>query len=171
MRKLIAITMFLQGVTLTAQAHTSMCDHKHSPNGTIHWDCPNSKNGKPNNQNDHSQHVRHGMVLFGETNIFASHIVYKAPHNFQVVLEIRLSSQVNDAYSAARREFPMNKLVLVLDALDISLLGSTKLPLAGTIFREDQQGNKFELISGVKIGVPDYDIVYFDELPLSLAPN
>lgn len=33
-------------------------------------------------QSDHR--AKHSLILFGENEIFASHIVYKVPHNYQV---------------------------------------------------------------------------------------
>ena len=42
---------------------------------------------------DHAHHAKHNMVLFGDGDTYyASHIVYKEPHNFQVILKINLDS-------------------------------------------------------------------------------
>lgn len=45
----------------------------------------------------------HGMVLFGQERLFASHVpMYHAPHDFQVILEVGLSHATEDAVAAYR---------------------------------------------------------------------
>jgi hypothetical protein len=34
------------------------------------------------NASAHDHHVKHNMVIFGEDQVYASHIVYKVPHNY-----------------------------------------------------------------------------------------
>ena len=51
-------------------------------------------------------HVKHNMILVGETEIFASHIVYKVPHNFQVILKIKFDPATLATYRTARAEHP-----------------------------------------------------------------
>jgi hypothetical protein len=117
----------------------------------------------------HENHTKHNMVLVGENEIFASHIVYKSPHNYQVILKINLSAETRSKYLSARKSAPGNLMILLLDSMDISKIASTTA-LSGTLLSEDQNGNRSELETNIKIEQKDFQLLYFDEVPLSLVP-
>src|SRR5687767_9298112 len=55
---------------------------------------------------DHpADHVKHNMVVYGSpAETYASHIVYKVPHNYQVILKIRFDLQTQEIYRQARAQ-------------------------------------------------------------------
>ncbi|MGZ5279898.1 MAG: hypothetical protein ACXWC9_08150 [Pseudobdellovibrionaceae bacterium] len=115
----------------------------------------------------HPNHAKHNMVMFGKETLYISHLVYKQPHNFQVILQIELDPAVRTQYEAARIQFPTDQFVLLLDHMDISQLQVQRPQISGSIKRDDQAGNRFEVLASVP--VMKYEIIYFDEVPLSLA--
>lgn len=116
----------------------------------------------------HAHHVKHNMVLYGEHQIFASHIVYKVPHNYQVILEVALDPESRRLYLAERARFPADRIVLLLDESSIAHI--ERLPrISGTILRTDAQGKKITVVSHLTIPRARYRVVYFSELPLSLG--
>jgi hypothetical protein len=176
MRFCFGMYLIVMGTMATAEARSSMCDHKGEPEESVIRDCRTSvaagqRDGLMRKDSSHAAHARHGMLLFGEGKVFASHIVYKAPHNFQVILELRLSPSVNEAYEGAKKQFTNDKIILVLDPFDISQLKSEKPLLSGTLLREDLEGNKHEVQSGIQLRDEEYDLIYFDELPLVLGAD
>ena len=116
---------------------------------------------------DHGHHVKHNMILLGEREVFASHIVYKVPHNYQVILKINLDAQTLPLYQGQKETHPRAQFIYLLDHMDISEIAIAE-SISGTILREDEQGNRVQLASGVKLAREDFEIVFFDEVPLSL---
>jgi hypothetical protein len=112
-------------------------------------------------------HPKHNMVLFGDMEIFASHIVYKVPHNYQVILKVSLTGAVRSKYLATRLANPGKLMVLLLDPTDISAIESHP-NLSGTILIEDEKGDRAEVATEVKISAKDYQILFFDEVPKNL---
>lgn len=112
-------------------------------------------------------HARHNMLLFGKETLFLSHIVYKQPHNFQVILQVELDSPVREQVEKARQQYPGDQFVLLLDPVDISQISAQHPQLTGDIKRDDPSGNRFDVLPHVQ--VLSYQILYFDEVPLSLA--
>jgi hypothetical protein len=112
-------------------------------------------------------HAKHGMLLFGETEIFASHIVYKVPHNFQVILKIRLDEKSKDAYLKERAQYPNDQIIFLLDSMDISRI-KEKPQIVGEIFRRGEDEAKYPIGENVILNPSDYSMIYFDELPLDL---
>ena len=108
----------------------------------------------------------HNMIMLGEKEVFLSHIVYKVPHNFQVILKVKLDDVAMENYERAR---PTSSLmILLLDHMDISQIQNVA-SVTGTMFSEDESGNRTEIQSRVKIERADFEVIYFDELPLSLS--
>lgn len=159
--------LFLLATPL-ALAHKSMCDHRHNPDGTVTWDC-NSVPSKVHMTSDEHNHVmaKHGMILIGDEKVFASHIVYKVPHNFQVILEVHFSSEIKEKYLSAKSSEPAKLFILVLDSMDIKNIGQ-QAEITGTIYSEDKDGNRKEIAPGVRLKRDEFSVLYFDELPLSL---
>lgn len=117
---------------------------------------------------DHTQHAKHNFVLFGNNEIFASHIVYKAPHNFQVVLKIKFDEQIHQDYLQAMKEQPDKQFIFLLDTMDVSQI-KTATEIRGTILYEDIDSTRHTIISNVVITQGNFKIIFFDELPLSLS--
>ncbi len=119
----------------------------------------------------HTEHyVKHNMVLVGENEIFASHLVFKEPHNYQVILGLELDPAVKEAYQRERRNYPQDTFIYLLDDMHIAHIRHMNA-ISGTIFRKDSLGNKIVLANGVKLEKSAFTVLYFNELPLSLAAD
>lgn len=119
---------------------------------------------------DHHHHVRHNMVVYGEKEVHASHIVYKAPHNVQVIVRIEFPEAALEAYRAARADYPTDTYLFLLDPIDIAKIDEAE-SLTGALFRRDAGGRRVDLAASVTVDRADFDVVYLQELPLSLAPD
>jgi hypothetical protein len=117
----------------------------------------------------HAHPARHGMLLFGEKAVFASHIVNRVPHNYQVVLQVWLAPAARAAYDRARAEYPGQSLVLALDHLEIGNLETGKPELGGDLVRVTPEGERIPFHSGVRLSPWDYERIFFQELPLDLS--
>ncbi len=115
----------------------------------------------------HEHHAKHNMVMMGEQEIFISHIVYKVPHNYQVILKIKLTQDALTEYLNAKRNTPNNLMILLLDHMYISKIADAS-EISGTILTEDPAGNRTEILTDVKITKENFRIIYFDEVPLNL---
>lgn len=113
-------------------------------------------------------HPMHNMIMLGEEEIFLSHIVYKVPHNYQVILKVKLNPEAKSKYLAAKRLNPKNLMILFLDHMDMGQMASAT-ELTGTMLTEDPEGNRQEIFPLVSLKKGEFELVFFDELPLSLA--
>ena len=111
-------------------------------------------------------HPPHKMFMFGENEVFASHIVYTKPHNFQVILKLRLDAAAQEKYLSERRRHPKDDFIYILDAMDIGQIRSAER-IAGTVFRQDENGLRSDLFQ-LELAKGGFDILYFSELPSSL---
>ena len=118
-----------------------------------------------------AQHAHHNMVLYGQgENFYASHIVYKVPHNYQVILKLNLSFDVRATLNKEMNAYPTDQFIYLLNHMDIGQI--TQQPaISGQVFRRTADGSKQILFSTVALQPSDYSIVYFSELPLSLEPE
>ncbi len=119
---------------------------------------------------DHSHHPKHNMILMGESQVFASHIVYKEPHNYQVLLQIDFDKVSLDTYLAFKKLHPENLFILLLDPMEIKNIASQD-SISGTILYENADGQRTQIITNVFIPKENFRIIYFDEVPLSLKVN
>ncbi len=119
---------------------------------------------------DHAHHARHNMILHGTKEIFASHLVYKVPHNFQVIVRLKLSASVRRAYLAARAAYPEQTFILLLDPVSIGELAGAA-QISGPLFRRDAEGVRVDVVPSVVLDRAQFEVVYSDELPLSLAAD
>lgn len=116
---------------------------------------------------DHVHHVKHSMILFGEAdNYYASHIVYKNPHHFQVILKVHFNSNVKAKIGSEMRAYPSDQFIYLLEHMDISLINQ-KPAISGQIFRRVVDGSKQIIFEQVELKPEEYSVIYFDELPFS----
>jgi len=113
-------------------------------------------------------HARHNMVLYGQEEVFASHLVYKVPHNFQVILKVNFDEKTQVTYRRERALYPQQKIIYLLDTMNIKDIASAEF-ISGQVFRIDENGKRIELASEVSLSRGGFAVVYFSELPLSLA--
>lgn len=116
---------------------------------------------------DHANHPPHNMVLFGQDEIFVSHIVYKKPHNYQVILRVRLNQIAQKAYTESRRANPNDLHIFLFDSMDIGTI-QAKPRLTGKFLRQTDQGTRTPFLTEVALEPDQYELIFFDELPLSL---
>lgn len=110
--------------------------------------------------------VPHNMIVYGEQEIFLSHIVYLEPHNYQVILKVNLDPQTLKNYLASRRDHPEDLHLLLLDDMHIGDIAKA-MQLKGTLSRQTT-GKPAVIANRVTLDRNDFSIVYFNELPLSL---
>ena len=115
----------------------------------------------------HHSQVKHNMILYGENEIFISHLVYKAPHNYQVILKIQFPESVRQIYVESKKAYPEDIYIFLLDKMHIGDIADLDA-ITGTITRTDASDNKTVLASAVTINKADYKVVFFNELPLNL---
>jgi len=116
---------------------------------------------------DHAQHPPHNMILLGTQEVFASHIVYKQPHNFQVILQLQLDNAAKEAYLKSKAEHPESLHIFLLDPMDIKEI-SSQTSISGKLLYEDSEGNRQTILEGVVLPKDRFKVIYFDEVPLSL---
>lgn len=120
--------------------------------------------------NTPAAHAKHNMVLFGEAHTYyASHLVYKAPHNYQVILKLDLDASSKTKLGIELQAHPQDQFIFLLDHMDISQI-ELKPTIAGQIFRNDSTGAKHVIFESVHLSAGEYSVIFFNELPLSLAP-
>lgn len=168
--RILALTLTGLALSTLAHAHPSKCQHSHAPGGRIIWEeacggtrSATSPDARRGHQAEAERHPPHNMLLLGRDEIFASHIVYKAPHNYQVILKLRLPEKIRGEYLALRERNPEADLVFLLDEMDISRIASAST-LSGTI-RVLRGTGDFPRIT---LDRDQFDLVFFNELPLSL---
>lgn len=119
---------------------------------------------------DHGGHhaeVKHNMILYGGNEIFISHLVYKAPHNYQVILNVQFPENVRKRYFESKKAYPDDTYIFLLDKMHIAEIGGLE-SITGTLTRTDSEGVKTILAESVRVGKANYKIVFFNELPLNL---
>ena len=116
---------------------------------------------------DHSGHASHNMLLFGTDEVFADHIVYKEPHNFQVVVKVEFDQVAKDAYLKARADFPSEEFVFLLDPMDIGTIEQAT-SLSGKILRRTESSQAV-VQSGITLDQSQFTLLFFNKLPLSLV--
>jgi hypothetical protein len=108
------------------------------------------------------------MVLYGGPGAFyASHLVYKEPHNYQVILQVNFDLATEAKIADEMKAYPKDQFIFLLDHMDISQI--QKMPsLSGQISRNASDDSKQILFESVRLEPQDYSVIYFSELPLSL---
>lgn len=108
----------------------------------------------------------HQMLVYGADEVFASHIVYKDPHNVQTILQLSLPGPILADYLASKAANPGSAFILLLKQLDIKAIESAT-ELNGTLLREDVDGTR-TTIKDVALARDQFKVLFFNELPLSL---
>jgi hypothetical protein len=116
---------------------------------------------------EHDQHAKHNMLIFGRAEIYASHLLYKVPHNYQVMLKLELPPAVENLYLKERVKHPADKFIFLLDEMNISQIEKAD-GISASIFRRDRAGEKHVLVPRVELESKDFIVLYLNELPLSL---
>jgi hypothetical protein len=116
---------------------------------------------------DHSGHTSHNMLLFGTTEVFADHIVYKEPHNFQVVVKIDFDQVTKDAYLEAQANHPNEEIVFLLDPMNIETIEQATV-LSGKIVLRSASG-QIIIRSEITLDQNQFKVLFFNKLPLSLT--
>ncbi len=161
-------------VNATAFSHPHKCDHTHHANGQITWseDCAaalDSRHNRPphssvtSEQHPH-QHVKHGMLIFGTEEIFADHIVFKDPHNFQVILSIEFNRDDKGIYLSAKEQHPNDTFILLLDPTNIEQIAEAQT-LRGSLLRRDPSEKQEVLRENIVLTKDQFQILYFNKLP------
>jgi hypothetical protein len=120
---------------------------------------------------DHSHHAKHNLVLFGKPDgFYASHIVYKSPHNFQVILKINFDVTTEAKIETEMTNYPKDQFIYFLDHTDIRDIQKSP-SISGQVFRKAEDGSKQVVLNSISLNPNEYSVVYFDELPLSLHPE
>jgi hypothetical protein len=117
----------------------------------------------------HAHSAKHGMLLFGDPTVYASHLVNRDPHHFQVILKVGLGASAKAAYLKARADYPEENVVLVLDEMELADLEHGTPALSGTLVRVAADGARTPFHSGVQLMPWDYERLFFQELPLDLS--
>ena len=99
---------------------------------------------------------------------YVSHIVYKRPHNFQVILKVNFDATVKAKIANEMKAYPEDQVIYLLDHMDISQINA-KPAISGQIFRTAADGSKQIIFEQVNLRTDEYSVIYFDELPLSLS--
>jgi hypothetical protein len=83
----------------------------------------------------------HGMLLFGEEQLYLSHLpMFESPHNFQVLLEVGFDDPVRETLRSDREGGPDRMYTFVPETFPIVELdpggeGPARTSIEGTIFR------------------------------------
>jgi len=116
---------------------------------------------------DHSRHVSHGMLLFGTEEVFADHIVYKEPHNYQIILKVEFDGETKQKYLDALSSYPSGEIIFMLDPLDIETIPSAFVITGKIIHRHASAASDVQ--TDISLASDQFEVVYFKKLPLSLS--
>lgn len=119
---------------------------------------------------EYHKHPTHNMVLFGKTEVFASHIVYKEPHNFQVILSLNLDQATKKAYLDSKNINPSDLQILLLDPMDIENIRNLS-QISGKLLTENSKGERQIIVENVIIVRQNFEVVFLGELPVGLQTD
>lgn len=115
-------------------------------------------------------HPAHNMLLYGTQETFASHIVYLQPHNYQVILDLKLTEEAKTLYLSEKALNPNDTFIFFLDPMEIALIASAE-SISGKLIRKDAEGTRHVLMSEIVISKENFKLIFFNELPLSLEAH
>ncbi len=108
----------------------------------------------------HNHNVKHNMVLFGNQETFLSHIVFKNPHNYQVIMSVTLDQETLTTYLTEKKKHPSDKFIIYLDEMHIADIEKANR-ITGTLVRDSSEG-RLTLKQGVTLEKSQYQILFFD---------
>lgn len=115
-------------------------------------------------------HVPHQLLLYGQEEVFASHIIAPSPHHHQLILKIKLPVTARDLLKRERASHPGQSFIYRLEAMDLGEFG-VQTELRGRLQRIESSATRVPLIEDLRIPKDHVEIIYHAELPLSLAPK
>jgi hypothetical protein len=125
--------------------------------------------GQVSSAQDYNHHPKHNMILFGDSDAFyVSHLVYKEPHNYQVILKLKLNSGDRELIKKNRTAHPRENFIFLLDPMDISQIQS-KPKISGQVFWRSSDESKHPVLDKLELEPQNYSVIYFDKLPLDLS--
>lgn len=114
---------------------------------------------------DHSHHtVKHYFVLMGENEVFASHVVYRPPHNYQVLMKVQLPAEIETKYLESKKQFPKATFLLYFNPFVVSEIQSYPV-LKGVLLQQNPDGQETLIAENLSLDAKDYQIFYFEEVP------
>lgn len=126
----------------------------------------------PTGHHDEDTVGRHGMLVFGEEAIYFSHLpMFHAPHNFQVLLEVRLGDAATEALFVDRRLHPAEVYTFDPDEFAIAELdpsGPVRPSIRGTLVHGHFERGGTPIATEVTAEV--VNVVYFGKLDID-APR
>lgn len=64
-------------------------------------------NAQHNMQHDKDRPSTHGMLVFGNTTLYASHLpLFHSPHEYQVILELKCSKKTLNKFQSDKKHYP-----------------------------------------------------------------
>lgn len=106
------------------------------------------------------------MLIYGQQEIFADHVVYKSPHNYQVILKLHFDEDTLFAYQHSRDEFPARQIYLILDPMNIAEIKTAPI-LSGKLIQEIDNGNPKIIKENVSIPSGEFSVLYLEALPFT----
>jgi hypothetical protein len=112
---------------------------------------------------EHGHIVKHGFLLLGTNEVFATHIVAPPPHNWQVNLQLSLDQATLKAYLATKASGADGDVILVLDPIDIAQLkGATYI--TGDIIQKAYDGTIRPIATHISLVAGEFRVLYSREL-------
>lgn len=112
-----------------------------------------------------SHPAKHQFILFGDSQIFASHIIAQPPHNYQVLLEIKVNEDEKQSYLDTKVRNPDAKIIFVVNSIDLHDIASAK-SLSGDLLVEQSDGQRKKILPTLSVAREDFKIIYTDEVVL-----
>lgn len=122
------------------------------------------------NTQAHSGHIKHNMILLGEREVFASHIVYKRPHHYQVLVSLKFDEATQAAYLAAKKAHPQALFILLLDPMEIGKIKDQE-SLVGSLTYQVDGGESQVLLPEVAVPKERFEVLYLEELDFIPEPE
>lgn len=103
----------------------------------------------------------HGMLLFGNDNLYLSHLpMFHPPHDYQVILKIALSEEAKSTYFTAKKNDPQESVYTIVPEVfslpDVVLSGQS---FKATIFKGHFERGGVPITEQVSVEISE--VVYF----------
>lgn len=105
----------------------------------------------------------HGMLIFGEGRIFASHLpMFHRPHDYQGIFEIELTPQGRAAYEKSRHDYPRETIyTLVPTPFSLPQMARNPVPFTAQIYRGHFERGGTVIADDVPVRIRQ--VVYFEK--------